>query len=90
MTNKDKKCYNTFSCIASVIIIIAILGGMLNAYFVTFPEMHSDIREMKKDVGELKSLYEHQQKMLDSTFLFTTARDTTIVKQKRAVISEKQ
>ena len=89
MTNKDKKCYNTFSCIASVIIIIAILGGMLNAYFVTFPEMHSDIREMKRDVGELKSLYEHQQKMLDSTFLFTTARDTTIVKQKRAVISEK-
>ena len=89
MTNKDKKCYNTFSCIASVIIIIAILGGMLNAYFVTFPEMHRDIREMKRDVGELKSLYEHQQKMLDSTFLFTTARDT-IVKQKRTVISEKQ
>ena len=89
MTNKDKKCYNTFSCIASVIIIIAILGGMLNAYFVTFPDMHRDIKEMKKDVGELKSLYEHQQKMLDSTFLFTTPIDT-IGTPKRAVISEKQ
>ena len=89
MTNKDKKCYNTFSCIASVIIITAIPGGMLTAHFLTFPEMHSDIREMKRDVGELKSLYEHQQKVLDSTFLFTTYRDT-IVKQKRAAISEKQ
>ena len=89
MTNKEKKCYNTFSCIASVVIIIAILGGMLNAYFVTFPDMHRDIKEMKKDVGELKSLYEHQQKMLDSTFLFTKPIDT-IGTQKRAVISEKK
>lgn len=45
-----KKCYNTFSCIMSVLVIVFIIGAVLWDLFVTKPVLRESIDEIKTEV----------------------------------------
>jgi hypothetical protein len=45
-----KKCYNTFSCIASVLIIIFMVGAVLWDLCVSKPVIYESIEEIKTEV----------------------------------------
>lgn len=48
--NTPKKCYNTFSCIASVIIIIFITGAILADLIVSKPKIYRSIDTIREEV----------------------------------------
>lgn len=49
-SQKPKKCYNTFSCIMSVLVIVFIIGAVLWDLFVTKPVLRESINEIKTEV----------------------------------------
>lgn len=48
--HKPKKCYNTFSCIASVIIILFITGAILVDLIVSKPQIYKSIETIREEV----------------------------------------
>lgn len=48
--NDVKHCYNTFSCILSVLIIIFIIGSILFDMFVTKPAIRKNIQEIRVEL----------------------------------------
>lgn len=48
-----KKCYNSFSCILSVLIIAFVLGSVIFDLVVSKPETRRSINEIKMDVQEI-------------------------------------
>lgn len=51
----EKKCYNSFSCIFSVLVIVFILGSITWDIFVTKPSMRNSIDEIKQEIKEIKT-----------------------------------
>lgn len=49
-SQNHKKCYNTFSCIMSVLVIVFIIGAVLWDLFVTKPVLRESINEIKTEV----------------------------------------
>lgn len=47
---KPKKCYNTFSCIMSVLIIVFITGAIIVDLIVTKPKIYTAIDEIRTEV----------------------------------------
>lgn len=50
MKNEVKRCYNTYSCILSVLIIIFIIGSILFDMFVTKPAIRKNIQEIRVEL----------------------------------------
>lgn len=47
---KVKKCYNTFSCIMSVLVIIFIVGAILWDMFISKPMIYNSIEDIKTEM----------------------------------------
>lgn len=48
-----KKCYNTFSCIASVVIILFMVGAVLWDLLVSKPVIYNSIEEIRVEVQHI-------------------------------------
>lgn len=67
-TSKPKKCYNTFSCIASVLIIIFITGAILLDLLVTKPQIYNSIENVRMEVEMInKKIDQHYSNKLNNT-----------------------
>lgn len=64
-----KKCYNTFSCIASVVIIIFMLGAVLWDMLITKPVIYNSIEEIKIEV-------QHINEKIDNHYQIVSAVDS--------------
>lgn len=49
----EKKCYNSWSCILSVAIILFVLGSVIYDMTISKPEMRKNINEIKVEVQEI-------------------------------------
>lgn len=59
-----KKCYNTFSCIASVVIIIFMVGAVLWDLLVSKPVIYNSIEEIRVEVQHInKKIDDHYRGM---------------------------
>ena len=68
-TSKPKKCYNTFSCIASVLIIIFITGAILLDLLVTKPQIYNSIENVRMEVEMInKKIDQHYSNKLNNTY----------------------
>ena len=74
MSEIKHKCYNSFSCILSVLIIIFVLGSIMWDICITKPslrnsieEIHTEIRDIhhKIDVNLCQDTVKHQIPVLD-------------------------
>lgn len=52
-THKTVKCWNSFSCIASVIIIIFTLGSVLYDLVITKPEIKNSIERIEYNIEKI-------------------------------------
>lgn len=52
-THKTVKCWNSFSCIASVIIIIFTLGSVLYDLVITKPEIKNSIERIEFNIEKI-------------------------------------
>ena len=57
------KCYNSFSCIASILIILFVLGSIVWDICYTKPAMRESIDEIKTEIRDIK----YQLKLNDPT-----------------------
>lgn len=52
---KSLKCYNSFSCVASVLVIVFILGSIMWDLLVTKPQIRQSIAEIKIELKGIRS-----------------------------------
>lgn len=50
---KTQKCYNSFSCVAAVLIILFVIGSIIWDVCITKPSMHRSIEEIQVEVKEI-------------------------------------
>lgn len=48
-----QKCYNSFSCVAAVLIILFVIGSIIWDVCITKPSMHRSIEEIQVEVKEI-------------------------------------
>lgn len=66
------KCYNSFSCILSVLVIVFVLGSILWDMCITKPAMRSSIEDIKIEVQEIRQKLDANYNTIpDSTFIVT-------------------
>lgn len=65
--NQTKKCYNSFSCILSVLIIVFLIGAVAYDMVVSKPRINHSIDEIKVEVKNLNQ-------KIDNTFYFVDAQ----------------
>ena len=54
-TEETQKCYNSFSCIAAVLIILFVIGSIIWDVCVTKPSIHKSIEEIQTEIKEIHS-----------------------------------
>lgn len=52
-TNQTQKCYNSFSCIGSILIILFVLGSIIWDICVTKPAMRDSIEDIRIEVKDI-------------------------------------
>ena len=52
-TNQTQKCYNSFSCIGSILIILFVLGSIIWDICVTKPAMRESIEDIRVEVKDI-------------------------------------
>lgn len=52
-TNQTQKCYNSFSCIGSILIILFVLGSIIWDICVTKPAMRESIDDIRVEVKDI-------------------------------------
>lgn len=52
-TNQTQKCYNSFSCIGSILIILFVLGSIIWDICVTKPAMRESIDDIRIEVKDI-------------------------------------
>ena len=72
--NQTQKCYNSFSCILSVLIIVFVLTSIVWDMFVTKPAIRSSIDQIKTEVQIIHSKIDktYTPFTIDSDSLATT------------------
>lgn len=72
--NQNQKCYNSFSCILSVLIIVFVLTSIVWDMFVTKPAIRSSIDQIKTEVQIIHSKIDktYTPFTIDSDSLATT------------------
>lgn len=66
-----KKCYNSWSCALSVLIIVFVLGSIVYDYTYSKPHMRKDINEIKIEVQEI-----HEKVIAQQEMYFVPVNDT--------------
>ena len=85
--DKSQKCYNSFSCFLSVMIIITVVVSILWTQFVTMPNFENKLDNMRIEIRDINSKLDYQilhKDSVSSHFLqVDTAKHETIEKNKR-------
>ena len=58
--NDTKKCYNSFSCILSVLIVLFVVGSIAYDMIVSKPAMKSSIDDIKIEVKDIREKIDAQ------------------------------
>lgn len=53
MEHQTKKCYNSFSCILSILIMIFMMGSIIYDMAVSKPAIRKNIDEIKVEIQEV-------------------------------------
>lgn len=72
LSNNSGKCYNSVSCVLSVLIIVFVLGSIIVDLCFTKPAMRQSIDEIKQEVRTINS-------KLDGNYTIVSDADTTAV-----------
>lgn len=62
--NDIKKCYTTFSCVASILIILFVLGAIVWDLFITKPQIKRNITEIKSELVNINKKLELRDSIL--------------------------
>ena len=85
--DKSQKCYNSFSCFLSVMIIITVVVSILWTQFVTMPNFENKLDNMRIEIRDINSKLDYQilhKDSVSSHFLqVDTAKHETVEKNKR-------
>lgn len=76
-TNDNKKCYNSFSCILSVLIILFVICSMAYDMFCVHPQMKESIEDIRIEVRDIRQKIDRQYSR-DSILFTKTHNDTTV------------
>ena len=84
--DKSPKCYNSFSCFLSVMIIITVVVSILWTQFVTMPNFENKLDNMRIEIQDINSKLDYQILHKDSVSSYflqvDTAKHETIEKIK--------
>ena len=84
--DKSQKCYNSFSCFLSVMIIITVVVSILWTQFVTMPNFENKLDNMRIEIQDINSKLDYQilhKDSVSSHFLqVDTSKHETIEKTK--------
>ena len=85
--DKSQKCYNSFSCFLSVMIIITVVVSILWTQFVTMPNFENKLDNMRIEIQDINSKLDYQILRKDSVSSYflqvDTAKHETVEKNKR-------
>lgn len=79
--NQTQKCYNSFSCIGSILIIIFVLGSIIWDICITKPAMRDSIDDIRVEVKDI-----HQKlndKLTNDTIEFMKAYNMLKTEEKQ-------
>ena len=84
--DKSQKCYNSFSCFLSVMIIITVVVSILWTQFITMPNFENKLDNMRIEIRDINSKLDYQilhKDSVSSHFLqVDTATHETVEKTK--------
>lgn len=74
--DKSQKCYNSFSCFLSVMIIITVVVSILWTQFVTMPNFENKLDNMRIEIQDINSKLDYQILRKDSVSSYFLQVDT--------------
>ena len=74
--DKSQKCYNSFSCFLSVMIIITVVVSILWTQFVTMPNFENKLDNMRIEIQDINSTLAYQILHKDSVCSYFLQVDT--------------
>ena len=84
--DKSQKCYNSFSCFLSVMIIITVVVSILWTQFITMPNFENKLDNMSIEIQDINSKLDYQILHKDSVSSYflqvDTAKHETVEKTK--------
>ena len=84
--DKSQKCYNSFSCFLSVMIIITVVVSILWTQFITMPNFENKLDNMRIEIQDINSKLDYQILHTDSVSAYflqvDTAKHETVEKTK--------
>ena len=76
--DKSQKCYNSFSCFLSVMIIITVVVSILWTQFVTMPNFENKLDNMRIEIQDINSKLDYQILHKDSVSSYFLQVDTAM------------
>ena len=76
----SKKCYNSISCILSVLVIIFVVGAIAWDTLVSKPKIRQSIEEIRMEVRDIHEKIDKQY--AGKNIAFTIPRDSTVTSEK--------
>lgn len=59
MRNDSNKCYNSFSCVLSVLIVVFVLGSIIYDLCYTKPNISKNITEIRTELNIMNDKIDH-------------------------------
>lgn len=59
MCNDSNKCYNSFSCVLSVLIVVFVLGSIIYDLCYTKPNISKNITEIRTELNIMNKKIDH-------------------------------
>lgn len=59
MRNDGNKCYNSFSCVLSVLIVVFVLGSIIYDLCYTIPNISKNITEIRTELNIMNEKIDH-------------------------------
>lgn len=59
MRNDSNKCYNSFSCVLSVLIVVFVLGSIIYDLCYTKPNISKNITEIRTELNIINEKIDH-------------------------------
>lgn len=78
-----KKCYNSFSCIVSVLIIVFVIGSIIWDMTVSKPTIYNSIEEIKTEVKHINEKIDARYYVIpvDSSYAILPADSTRVINE---------
>ena len=81
--DKSQKCYNSFSCFLSVMIIITVVVSILWTQFITMPNFENKLDNMRIEIRDINSKLDYQILHKNSVYSYFLQVDTAKHKKKK-------